>query len=881
MKVNLAKCKDVIRKELATTDYFDEQEVEGLIRAIENKIKNIDKDNLVDIEAKISEIANEFGEEAKLIAALEKRNALLAIKASRRIKKHTNTYRSPTEGLLAFLEDSRKTIEGVGKGVNSTIEGWKSKYIGELKARLIENDLFHIFKSDKLEKEIFMEFYEPGSSGSKQARQIRDIMIALKQDMIERQNLYGGSIHFLPEHVKRQSYTPNLIKRQFGPKRMKHLTHFKHLSPEEYKHTFKQWKEFIKPLLDSEATFKDSDPDKFLQGVFDGIMSGRHGPIEKVSGAELNTKFYRTGALAKRISTERILHYKDGAGAYQAHKAFSSEPLSAGFISEIDHAATNIGLMEMMGPSPEATLREVMNDLEYEHSRNGNEKPLRDLQHNRNRVLTALKFLNHEAKIPDNPNMHTAVGAVQSLLSQAKLGKLLFFALPDKSILQSTLTRNGLNGVEAMIEALRITKPKNMKERLRLIELGAEAKSFINTVNSRFTTGAEAYVPSALNTSQKHFFNWTGINYMDDIGTIAIMHALPRKLGALAGLKFDELPPLNKQMLAQFGITDLEWNAMRSTAYSVDAKSNVVEWKSGTDSWITPDRFADIEQKRIEALLKSKDIPISENNIKREVSELESKYRSYLTSQRDEGVLMPGSKEHRLAAFGTQAGTGIGSLVRLGMMFKSFPITVYTKIMRREIVGRNASTFKGWLAAEKNSNFHTTQLIAMLTVAGYISITLDDLLSGKKRRTFFDGEGNLDEHAIDTLKASFLRGGAGGLYADLLLREYDNSYNTVARAVGGPVLSETERLVDIVADVGRGEFDAGKTANFIKGNTPWLNMFYIKPALDYGIFYNMQEFFDPGSLKKTERHQRKKYGTEYWATPSELSNKVLDQLNLD
>ena len=215
------------------------------------------------------------------------------------------------------------------------------------------------------------------------------------------------------------------------------------------------------------------------------------------------------------------------------------------------------------------------------------------------------------------------------------------------------------------------------------------------------------------------------------------------------------------------------------------------------------------------------------------------------------------------------------------MMFKSFPITVYTKIMKREVQGRNASTFKGWLAAEKNSNFHTTQLVAMLTVAGYFSLTIDDLISGKERRKFFNDKGDLDKHALDTLKASFLRGGAGGLYADLLMREYDNSYNSVARAVGGPVLSEAERAVDIAADVARGEFDAGKTASFIKGNTPWLNMFYIKPALDYGIFYNMQEFFDPGSLKKMERHQRKNYGTEYWATPSEISDKVLTQLNLD
>lgn len=877
MKVNLSECRNAILA--VAKDQLSEAEADDLVKAVEQRLKNIPEESIVDVEAKIAEIGAELAEEIDKFAQIEKRNALLTVRAMRRMEKHAKTFGSPYEGLLGFLEDSRRRIEGAGRGVNAVVDGWKAKYQGELKARLIEAGVFDEFRKDTLEKEVFMEFYAPGSSGSKKAAKIRDIMFSLKQDMVDKQNLHGSFINFLPEHVKRQSYSPNLIKKQFGPERFNNTLNLnRFLSPEEYDQTFARWKDFIKPLLDRELTFKDSDPDKFLRGVFDGIMSGKHGPVEKASGAEVNAKFFRAGALAKKASTQRLLHFKDGPSAYAAHKMFSADPLSHGFLSEIEHASTNLGLMQMMGPNPEKALNEVISKLEYEYSRSGDEKKLREIQENKSKLFTALKFLDGEARVPENPTMHTAVSTVSSIISQAKLGQILLFALPDRVLLQSTLTRNGVKSMEAFAAAAKLTRPANEADRLRLMSLGSEVKSLISAVNGRFTTGAEGKIPSALHKSQKYFFDFAGINYMDDIGTAAVLGVLPRHAGNMSDRSFDKLIPELRELLSNYGFNAKEWDAIRKTAYGVDEAGRMVDHrgnpKENLDNWITPDRFNLIPENELDGLLELDGLKPSENNRKRKVTELESKYRSWLIAQRDEGVLMPGSKEHRLAAFGTQAGTGIGSLTRMLMLFKSFPITMYTKILRRETQGRGAQSFLDWVRMEKNSNYHTAQLVAMMTVAGYVSLTISDLLGGKEPRKFTNKRGEIDEaESIKLLRDSFLRGGAGSIYADLLLREYDNSYNTVARAVGGPVLGEAEKLASLGVDAYQGDLKSGDVAKFIKGNTPWINLFYIKPALDHLVFNNIQEMLDPGSLRRMEMEQRRK-GVEYWMPPSEINDKI-------
>jgi hypothetical protein len=69
----------------------------------------------------------------------------------------------------------------------------------------------------------------------------------------------------------------------------------------------------------------------------------------------------------------------------------------------------------------------------------------------------------------------------------------------------------------------------------------------------------------------------------------------------------------------------------------------------------------------------------------------------------------------------------------------------------------------------------------------------------------------------------------------------------------------------------RGEFQEGLTeaGKFFQNNTPYINLFYIRPVLDYFIFWNLQEMLAPGSLEKMEKAVEGRNHQGYFFKPSD------------
>ncbi len=390
--------------------------------------------------------------------------------------------------------------------------------------------------------------------------------------------------------------------------------------------------------------------------------------------------------------------------------------------------------------------------------------------------------------------------------------------------------------------------------------------------------------------TEKDWNAWRSTAYgINKDGSMAFLEPKKSKFVATVQPEQEGIPGSGYHQIDEFNaagenVRSTNADKLREEGYDVPSKSDLMSRKmgkydlgelspraySGDDRWITPDQFDKIPNEVIDDMLKDRDMKVTEGNRTRQRDLLENKFRTWLTAQKDEGVLMPGSKEHRLATFGTQAGTIPGSLARLIMMFKTFPITVYTKIMQREMYGNGARTFGDWLKGEYHGNFHATQLIAMSTIAGYLSLTVDELLQGKNPRNFTDRNGNIDVNSsLATVRDSFLRGNAVSLFGDLLLREYDTGYNNILSQLGGPAVNEFVRGTSLMSQTLHGDAKPKDYIDFLKRNTPWLNMFYVKPALDYLIWYNVQEMLDPGSLRRQELNHRERYNQSYWAPPSE------------
>mgnify|MGYP000033999160 CR=1 FL=1 len=80
----------------------------------------------------------------------------------------------------------------------------------------------------------------------------------------------------------------------------------------------------------------------------------------------------------------------------------------------------------------------------------------------------------------------------------------------------------------------------------------------------------------------------------------------------------------------------------------------------------------------------------------------------------------------------------------------------------------------------------------------------------------------------------------------------------------GPVFGTAGDLVKLVNKTVRGDLDAPGAIRFAVQNTPFLNLFYARPALDYFVLHPLYESMKPGYISRMEHESQKRYGQDMW-----------------
>lgn len=256
------------------------------------------------------------------------------------------------------------------------------------------------------------------------------------------------------------------------------------------------------------------------------------------------------------------------------------------------------------------------------------------------------------------------------------------------------------------------------------------------------------------------------------------------------------------------------------------------------------------------------------------VQNLETKLRAYYADRSSVAVLKGGIREKAYTTRGSQAGTVEGEAYRFAMQFKQYGISFIQKVF-----GRYAQEDRFWkipgalFGMPKAEAAQFAQLIVTMTGLGYLSMAAKDIAKGREPR---------DPRDPRTWGAAFVQGGGAGIYGDFLFARVNRFGGSVGDTVMGPVLGDVFEGADIVLNgrdailaAARGEdseFNETKAFNFFKNNTPGINLFYTRAALDYLILYQMQEFLSPGSLRRMERRLKDDQGQEFILPPSETVN---------
>lgn len=565
-----------------------------------------------------------------------------------------------------------------------------------------------------------------------------------------------------------------------------------------------------------------TDVEKMLRATWINLASGNH--LKAVPEREISG-FKGSANLAKKISQDRIIQFKDADSWYNYNQQYGVRNLREAVVSGLTHSADSIGLMRQLGTNPQAMYDTIKNDLIIAAKEAGKVEVPDQVNKRREQLDNYMKAVDGSMNIPGNALFARASANIRAWKMMSSLGSMVFSQLNDLAVYASGTRYQGRGMMSGMAEAIaglgRSLKPIERRELISMLGVTIDnAIGELGRVDSFTRPGTFAKAQQLF--MKLNLGEWW-VSHMRASAALGMAHDMANQAGKAWGALSTDF----QRVLSTYDITPERWDAIRSS----EIKS--VEGKG----YIVPENVTD----KIAA----------------------DKLRTYLTDQTQFLALEPDAKTRAILLRGTQPGTKLGEAARFMMQFKSFTGAYMQKILGRELYGRG---YEGdsLVGALRNGNGELqglAQLIITSTIMGYASLQLKALAKGQKlEQPKSQGE------ASQQFLAAMLQGGGMGIYGDFLFGQASRFGGGLLETLAGPVPSEAARIIDLYHKALQDSQEKGPTEAlrragsnaFREGinNTPFINLFYSRIALDYLMFYRIQENMNPGYLQRVEANSK-------------------------
>jgi hypothetical protein len=683
--------------------------------------------------------------------------------------------------------------------------------------RLLENkDAVEMFKSGTFDLEIARELDAIGkadrpaitSEHGKTARHIAEAIHEAQAELVARANRAGAFIRQMPGYLVRQSH--DTVKMRAAG--------------------FETWKSKMLDRLDHDRTFKGADPEKFLQSVWDAQLSGVRLDGDEGGGASSN--------LAKKLSEERVLHFKDSDSAMGHLKDFGMGTIRDAVMQGFQRMSEAIPIIERWGPNPKATRDAHIQRLKEKHRTN--EKVMAKL--NGPALRSSFNLITGVNRVEASRQLAAIGRWTRTLATTSKLGGAGVYGITvDQATRVVQLQYEGRSLVRAIVDTVLDSVDRIIGSADKEAQKGtlAMVESFTSSLRSRWD-GNDNGSGMAARINQ-WFFKANMSTPLNIHNRAAFEGRLQQMLGDEAKLSWGELTSERKTRLGEYSIGEDDWNMLRGALYRSE---------SGID-YMQPGMVRQkIGREKVGAALEKAGKKVSDGNIERFYDQLETKLGTYFADATDMAIIKPGKAELVYLGLGldmAQAGTVAGEGLKIATQFKPFAVAAFRKQFLRQLKGPNAIT---GIAA----------LMAMTTVAGYSIIALRDLYKGTKPETRDWTDPKLAANAMSI-------GGGAGIYGDFLFGQASAADNVLGPTFG-PALDIFTGLRDATI---KGEPTAAldDTGRKLVGTIPGANLWYTKAALDYHVFYQMYEWMNPGYLSRMEQRRRQAGLPDFRYPPSE------------
>jgi hypothetical protein len=765
---------------------------------------------------------------ARLAAQIERRNRLNNIRidedlAARVIpKRESDSFHGAVTGKVRAGQMLGMSVDALGHRL-------KKAHVGELLKDMYHAGLISVLRrrNPDLDKEITREMWwhdDPGGQrpkNSETAQVAGEIFSRHVENMRLALNEAGAWIDKLEHHVVRQGHDMFKIARA----------------------GYDAWRDFILPRLDPK-TFDGldvtggADPgpavDKFLRQVYNDLASGLHGTT---NGSEWLTGFKGPGNLAKRLSREEVLHFKGPDEFWEYNKQFGRGTVTYAVLQTLEHGSKNLAMMRTFGTNPVDRIQRwgrKLAETARDDGRPGDVLGVKEIE-------DAAQMANGTASLPKNMSLAWWAGTIRNMQYMVHLGGAVISSFSDIPATVAMLRHHGINPLQAYAHQFMALLPQGgAARRDALIELGGMIDGILGDAHARLRAEDGRYGGLARETNL--YFKLNLLNWWTDRMRTGAATAIAARYADYAerGLSFDGLPALARDTLNRYGIGPAEWAALRQVQRRTPDSSRAM---------LMPREIMALSDDAVSGL---------GGTAERARQTLMDRYGTMIDDQIREGISEPTLGQRNVLTFGTQAGTAIGELQRTTMQFQSFAGTFLMRSVGREIFrGAGGGVDIGGIV----------HLMIATTIFGALSITVRDLISGKEPR--------LIEGGVDLLKfasASLVHGGGMGILGDFLFGSANRMGGGLAESLTGPTvgtLGQVQRMLGTLERGGEHGNLPSDAVSLARTHAPFMNLFYLRAAVNHLLFYGLQESVNPGYLRRVEQKSRRDFKQEHWLRPTQ------------
>ena len=819
------------------TDLLDQlrRQVKGL-RGVARTARTMmgAEDVAAGLQADAMKAADTLANNLEMAAVIEKRNAALNMNARLKAASYINQFREAKldfEGFRGLLVGTERKRAGGRISVEAEQKNFRGEWLGGMIADLEKQDLMRQFTSGDFDRDVSVALHNMGkgldnSKLSPEAVKIAEIVNKYQTDARNTRNRFGAWIRDLNGYITRQTHDMFKI-RDAGEK---------------------AFKEFVLPRLDLERSLRDFDgtADDFLTRVYDDFAAGSH--MKVVAGEDDLQALGRGSSLARRESVSRVLYFKDGNASFEYNEKFGQGRLAETVLGGLEQAAKSAGLMKILGTNPEATVTRLFD--EYAESLRGDPARRAKFLEYRGELENLLSHVDGRANIPGNVTAAKISSFVRSWVSMTKLGGALISSITDLSNYAAELRfgqdKNLLSGTLEGIGAVTQGRASGEKKQV-LSSLGVFHESTLGAVFARFDSPELMGGKTA--AAMQTFFKLTGLNWWTESlrDGYALTHS--HYLATNAGQSFDKLPEALRDMLGLYNIDAGKWDVLRiATMQQADGRA-----------YMTPEGLKTVPRAALENYITSIGRTVSDASVANLQDDLASALRTMTIDRMHHAVIEPGARTRAFMLRGTKPGTVPGELLRFATQFKSFPVALIQSTLGREVYGRGYDTLGDYLKNGKGDMVGMATFLALSMSMGYAAMSIKDLLKGRNPRPVDDPR---------TWAAAFVQGGGLGIYGDFLFGKYNRMGGTLSGSLIGPAANLIDTAADLWTRIRTGDDVAGTAFKALIDNTPFMNLFYTRAALDYLVLYKVQEALNPGFLRRMEKRIERENGQTFYLPPT-------------